>query len=65
MVIDEVGRLRVRVRRAAVKPGKKRLELNFIDTPQNGLTILAYTKIVPNQVFFHYSVKSNGYENKS
>jgi hypothetical protein len=65
MVIDEVERLRVRVRRATVKTGKKRLELNFIDTPQNGLTVLGYTKIVPNQIFIYYSVKSCGYKNIS
>jgi len=63
--MEEVERLRVKVRRAAIRTGKKRLKLTFIDTPQNGLTVVGYTKIVPNQIFVYYHVKLNSYKNKS
>jgi len=48
MEMEEVKTLRVKLRRATVRAGTRRLELNFIGTPENGLTILAYTRIVPN-----------------
>jgi len=48
MEMEEVEIPRVKLRRATVRAGKRRLELNFIGTPKNGLTILGYTRIVPN-----------------
>ena len=54
MEMEEVEILRVKLRRAIVRAEKRRLELNFIGTPQNGLTILGYTKIVPNYILIYY-----------
>jgi hypothetical protein len=34
MEMEEVERLRVKLRRATVRAGKRRLELSFIDTPK-------------------------------
>jgi len=56
-----VERPRVKLRRATVRVGKRRFELDFIGTPQNGLTIVGYTKIVPNYIFIYYYVISLSY----
>jgi hypothetical protein len=65
MDIEGLIKISMKVRRVAVRAGKRRLKLDFIYTPKNGLTVLGYTKIVPNQIFSYYSVISDVYKNKS
>jgi hypothetical protein len=62
--IEGVERLKMKVKRVAVRTEKKRLKLDFISTPNNGLTVVGYTKIVPNQIFFYYNVKLDIYEDR-